>query len=770
MKNTFRLFKTQLTLAVVLFCASIGFAQVVAVPSGCTVVLAGAGGTVGTSTSLPPGRVGNGGVVIMADPSGGGSFTFSGTTATTASWLLRGDISNTAVSPSAVNNAPPQPVPGLTANIFTCNKSLRTNSSETANPSWGRSKGQVRVSWTVAPCNNSITFDIFKTFATIPSIVGPRCLEPNKVYTYSIDQVASDNANDNIGFDKYYWSGLPAGAVNSYFSADNSSITFTTASGPVPALSTLKCCIGRYNTTANADGGNGPNLTLLPANYLTCTTLDLIPLTTGPSYVTAPPSCHPTGAVSFNVVYPNIPATTPVTTYTWAAPNTGWTVGAPVVGATSTTVTVTTPNNNPGLLSLIINGICQTVSVNYQIDRNLVAPSLSIVASSPTTSTCINSGGSGNYTISPNASANPIIWTTLPAVITGVSLSNATTSTVTVNVAANTVVSSFSLVASSSIALCNPISSISTTIYVRPATPTITGPTPACIVRGTTTTTAISCNAVTGATGYSWDLTGAPGWSISANGTTVNPTFIPNDTTAGSAIIKVKALGVTGVSCDSNVSANYTVNYSPVAPAIAAITCWNISSPMPAFIDLPITNFQNFGTYAVTSNPSLFSGTSSVVGSSIRLNNPVLLNTGSYTLVVTHTNGSCTAGTTNYTVATTAATPLSTVVYAGAGTFADNYNLSLATGETFVAFQVNNVTVTNSGTVSIFVGPTSGQLSLAGAPLAPGSTVSAIVSVGGCLKRIFSPTIGTRGNARQAAPGSISPSQTIADIKIYPNL
>jgi len=751
-----------------LLLTSMSYAQVVSVPSGCTVVVAGTGGTLG---AFPTGKVGDGGAVIMPDPSGGGIFTFSGGGATTASWNLKGDLSNSTASP--FYGSPTQPASGLSANIITYNKNYRLLSSEGLNPSWARSKGLVRVNYSSAGCGQSISFDVFKTYANIPSIVGPTCLEPGKIYTYSIDQIASDNANDNIGFDKYYWSGLPAGSVNAYYSADNSSITFTTGSGPVPDISTLKCCVGRYNTTANADGGNGPN----PnggVTYTTCVTKDLIPVPTGPIYAIVPPTCHPTGSASFNVAYANLPVTVPPTTYTWTAPNTGWTISTPVVGPTKTTITVTTPNNNPGALLLTINGPCSSTSFSYQINRNLAAPLL-VVPSSPTTSTCINLGGSGNYTISPNASANPVIWSTIPASITGVTLGNATTSTVTVNVASNVTVPSFTLQVKSSIAACNS-TSISTTIYVRPATPTITGPTPACIPRGTTPTTAISCNSVTGATGYLWNLSGATGWSIVNNGNqnTVNPTFIPNGTGTGigSVTISVTALGVSGASCDSNPSANYTVNYSPVAPTISPITCWNTSVPSVGTLVMPsktltITNLQNFGTYSVVANPALFSGSSiNLSNGEITLSNPVFLNPGSYSIAVRHSNVPCTDATTtlNFTVtAVTVTSPVTAVTFNGPNGIVDNYTYTTAGtgGVTFASWFVNNAPVVANGTT---VSTVLNQLSLAGTT--PPTNVGIYVNDNGCFKRIFSPTVGTKSNSKQSDPNNRT---TIKEIVISPN-
>jgi len=779
--------KIHLAIIACVFLTSMSYAQVVAVPAGCVVVIPGTGGTVGP---YPTGFVGNGGIVSMPDPSGGGQFNFSvAGTATTASWSLRGDISNTNVTP---NSSPVQPAAGSSANIFTCNKYVRTSETST---SWARSKGQVRLSFSQSGCSGqTLTFDIFKSFTAspltnVPEIVGPSCLKPNTTYTYSVDQIVSDNINDAIGVDSYYWSGIPAAylpgsSTDFYTSADGSSITFKTGAS-VTAFD-LQCCYGRVNPTANnVDGGVSTYTTLfVPGSHSTCVTKQLKVAPSQPGFTAttflntlatmnatvSPSACLATGQNTFTLTYPN-PASGQI--YTWTAPNSGWTFTTNTT-ATTTLTGNTNGNNNPATITLTITGnTCDPVVFNYQINRNLAAP-LQVVATG-VNGTCINATSTGvnTYTISPNPFGIPLTWSTVPASVAGVTLVNANSNTVTVNTAGAALGTSFTLqvIASGSTTPCN--TAISTTIYVRPAPPTITGPTPACIPRGTTTTTAISCNAVTGATGYSWNLTGAPGWSIFANGNTVNPTFTPNGTGTGPVTISVTALGVSGAGCNSNPSASFIVNYSPVAPAVSAISCWNTSVPTVGSLVMPtktltITNLQNFGTYSVDPNPALFSSASVNSGTGvITLINPVFLNTGSYSIVVRHSNGPCTAATTTLTVTVTAVTvttPPTAVSFNGPNGIVDNYTYVVGTtpaGVTFASWFVNNAPVVANGTT---VSTVLNQLSLAGTT--PPTNVGIYVNDNGCFKRVYSPSVGTKSASRQSNPNNGTP---IKEIIISPN-
>ncbi|WP_116788699.1 T9SS type A sorting domain-containing protein [Flavobacterium psychrotrophum] len=611
----------RIAFAILMLTGALTWAQTVTVPSGCTVVVAGTGGTLGAS-----GTVGDGGVVIMADPGGGGIFTFNPPSGvTSANWFLNGDLSNSTASP--FYNAPTQPSAGLTANIITYNKNFRSASSEGLNPSWARSKGQVRVSYSVPGCGSSIAFEIYKTFGNIPAIVGPTCLEPNKTYTYSIDQVASDNANDNIGFDKYYWSGLPVGAINSYFSADNSSITFTTPASFPPF--TLKCCVGRYNTSSNVDGGNGP----IPSGsvtYTTCTTAPVYLGPTAPAYTTAPPTCHPTGASLFTIVYPN--PTSGI--YTWTAPNTGWVISSSST-ATTTTITVATPNNNPGGLVLTITGTpCNsTVTIPYQVNRSLTG-SIIIPGTTSPGSICMLAGSSNNQFNLGAASANSTVWTlsSTPAGATGVSLSSVAgqpSSTVAVNIASNaTINATYTLTATASTSPACNATSATYTFNVRPLTPTITGT--ACVVKGALTPRTYTCTASNGAS-YNWVF--PSGWTAGSFTTTTNSiTVTPASATAvlnGNAT--VTATGLSG--CNSATSAPFAINYSPVAPILGATTCMNVGATTAS---VAISNAQTFGNYTVTSSPVGITSSGVITSGSLALTIPPTLAAGTYSITVFH--------------------------------------------------------------------------------------------------------------------------------------
>jgi hypothetical protein len=641
--NIIKKLKTQLIVAIVLCCASMGFAQVVQVPSNCRVVVAGIGGTLGFG---PTGRVGQGGMVAMPDillvspftTNQGGSFTFIPPVVipaiTTATWSLLGDLSNTAPAgslPGVVGNynGVTQPPAGLSATILSYNKSYRSSEGVApSSPSWARSNGQVRVSWTTPGCGTSITFNVYKNFnptittitppitpvAAVPIIVGPSCLKPLTQYTYSVDQIVSDNANDAIGFDSYYWSGLPSALVSAnttYRSADSSSITFTT--GAVVTPFTLQCCYGRVNPNT-ADGGVSSLTNLVVGSPSTCVTKALIVSPTAPIYVTAPPTCLPTNVPnlgSFTVVYPNVPVTVPPTTYTWTAPNTGWTLSTSLVppANVNTALTVNTNGNlNPGTLTLTINGGCDPVIINYQINRSITAP-FTVVPVLPTT-TCLNSTSTGNnYTLSPNPGGNSIEWVTIPgtnpanppAAVAGVTLVNANTATVTVNTTGAT--GNFLLVARSGVASCNS-TFVFTQINLRPAAPTVVVGTvpPTCVPLSSAGLTTFSVTSP-GASSYTWTL--PAGWINSgtvAQQTSGNPTLVPpvNNSAVGAAALPPGVISVVANSASgcSSTPTNFTVNYirittntlqagagncdqysinTNVAPCMGTITNWTVN-------------------------------------------------------------------------------------------------------------------------------------------------------------------------------------------------
>ena len=722
--------KAHLALAVTLFGAGLVVAQpVIKVPPNCIVVVAGTG--VGAFTG-PGAQVGNGGIVCMPDPfdfpaSSNGEFNYVANGTTLSGWNLRGDIS---IQTATINNAAIQSAGAVTPqNIQSYNKILRF--AENANPSLARSKGRVTVSYVSGVCGSSITFEIFKSYSSpLPNIVGPDCLLPNTTYTYSVDQIASDNATDAIGFDSYYWSGLPAGAINVYNSADNSSITFTT--GATITTGNIKCCFGRCNPF----DGDASSI------HTSCVSKLINPQPLAPVYSTPPPTCLNTGLTSFTVVYP-----TPILpiTYTWTAPGTIWTLVTTTVGATQT-LTVTGLDNNPGSLQLIINnGACLPTTINYPINRNFVSPSIAI-----TGPTCVSPGTYG-YSLPSNALLNPTTVSAIPLGWT-VTPTNGTGSTFNITIPIGTVGGIYNMKVYSTI--CSSVF-VTLTINVKPATPVISNssPTPNCVVRGLTPTiNTISCALVTGATSYTWTL--PTGWSC-INCTTNNPTFTPNGTTAGPVSLTVTANGAN--SCISNPSAAFTINYKPVIPIGITSACMSSGSITGT---VSVTNAQNFGSYSVTSLPAGITG-SNATGVNIPLTIPSSLAPGVYNLFIAHTTTSCGSATNAVGFPVTIAANIagSTTIALNPSNPCDQYAVNfLPVGSTYV-WKINGATPSGPN-FSIF----GNGITLCGTT-AP-TSVCVDVTVGGCTTRVCSASIGTHG----LRPTISNNSDTILDnVKIYPN-
>lgn len=565
MNTIYKIFKTQLLLAVVLFGVSMGFAQiqpkvVVQVPSACIVVVPGYGGNIASAEgvlSVVPGRVGSGGIVVMPDPfdqpTAIGNFTCTTiidaqtpVAVTLKSWSLKGNLSfqtatlNNAALQSSVYPATPLTTVGV-VNIQSYNNLLRSAENAPLNSwsdaSWGRSKGIVGVSYVSGACGGSILFEVYKKyradytkggifFQQLPVIVGPDCIEPNKTYTFSVDQIASDNATDNIGFDSYFWSGTLLPLINQseiYYSADRSSITFKIPSTlPTPSTPyTLKCGFGRANPF---------DATLASNTSFVTKPLGLIPST--PVYVTgsslnsdASLNCKNTGITSFAV------AITPVAglAYTWASPDTTWVLTPSGVQGENLSVGLNANDNNPGKIELTItNGSCTPVKFLYQITRNFTS-AISILAPSLT---CLVPGSIANafsiQSATPalgNPLLNPTTWT-LPVGWTITGATNSTKSAITVTVPTSTAAGAYTVSAKSN----SCAGSISTTVNVPPAAPVFTQTSANCVLKGAIGITNIKVDTSTvpgtPTTGYVWTITPASsGWSITAGDGTSTPTF-----------------------------------------------------------------------------------------------------------------------------------------------------------------------------------------------------------------------------------------------------
>jgi hypothetical protein len=562
MKNTTPFFKGGVLVAFCLLFTAIAFAQpVIKVPPTCEVVFAGTG--LGASIGFG-GAVGDGGIVAMPDPfdftSSAGNFYYASDETELIGWRLFGDISmqtdtsyNEVVQPEGAVNP---------LNLQSYNKNLRpaeipSESQPLLNSRWARSKGRVIVYYSSRPCKASIQFQIFKRYkhipgskkpSVVPPIFGSDCVLPNTIYTYSVDPIASDNANDEIGFDKYYWSGLPDGSSIVYSASDNSSITLLT--GESVSDFTLQCCYGR----ANGWDGDAEE----PALHTTCITKTVIGQPTQPNFITEPPGCLDTGLTSFGIEI-NPESIAAGTTYSWSAPGTNWTIdqgGVPSGQA----VEVSGLDNNTGTLFLTVaNNGCQPATFSFPINRNYTSP-FAISGNN-----CVSAGSSYTYSL-PGGLENPTTWTA-PSGWT-VSATNATASTVNIGIPGNAASGAYTLSAAS----VSCVGTISLTVNVRPVAPVFSTSSASCVAKGTTPVNTITIDTTvpgTPTTGYVWNLTGAPGWSIATGNGTATPTFIPNGTTSGPVTISVTLTGSGG--CSSLV-ATRTISYIAISSALNSST------------------------------------------------------------------------------------------------------------------------------------------------------------------------------------------------------
>lgn len=610
-------------------------AQLVSVPSGCTVVKVGDPGGVLGGTGV--GVISNGSIVEMSDPYAGGNFTLSGATANY--WRLYGDLS------FATANAPGNPDQGptgavATVNVRSFNKSVRTPSETTApsTSAMARSKGRVLVRYTLpSGCPGFLTFDVLKnwTGGYAPPIVGPNCFpSPAALITYSVDQVSSDNALDAIGSDLYYWTLKNANGTGPdlftqpgntfYTSADRSSITinmldpaFTTwynngNSGPY----VLTCSYGRVNTTNYWDGGDG---TTLPGNTHNVTVTKTIgAVAAAPTFTTPVPTCLPTNQSSFAVAY------TPVAgnSYAWSCSNATW-----GLSAGSGTLNVTQTGANPATLTLTVTSPCGINTYNYAVNRSLVG--ISLIAQY----TCVAPNTAFNLQVPDDALGNVISWS-------GVTWThndfNAAHSKVTFIVPAGQCAGVYRIYANTTSCTSNQIY---VDINVKPATPTLTGPT--CVASGGGAAVTYTSSAPCGATSYTWSNN--MGMTGSSSTSTIG--YTPAGTGNGS--VYVTANGTNG--CNSN-QASLAVYRNPIAPALANINipvCINVGKTGTATFS--ISSPQPGATYTWTFPAGLTTTAMPITG------NPVTIATtgtpGNYTCSVScSTGGTCAPQSTSFSV------------------------------------------------------------------------------------------------------------------------
>lgn len=557
--------------------------------------------------------------VANANTSGAGSgpMTFTVNTATLPAgasnfvWSVSGDLTI-----NGVNNL-------ANVTIGTLNKSLRTSSGGAAIASdLGQSKGRLNLSYTFTPvgtggpCTGVVStggfsIDLFKKFnattaPSVPPIVGPNCLEPNRDYTYSVDPIMTDNIIAEIGVDKYVWD-VAAVIVNGgsiqYNSVDNSSITIRTGN-PVPASSTMRCYFGvvnspptqttvasqAYSTLGLQSGTGAPTVTLSGA-----ATGTINPSTS----INAPSKCIPTtatgtGSLTFTVTQQG------TATYSWSFGTyngdnpsnlNGWNTNPPATGnlpytKTGTSLVINNIQNQPGTVKLTVFGCGAPITYTYHINR-----SHSQIASVTLGPNCINPGPTGNTvaaTLAANANQNVLNWAgnanfTFPVA------SNGTTITAT-----NTAIPNSYSLPVSFLGCSSPTQSY--TVNIRPTSIT-NSPVTLCIPRNSTPV-AVTFTP-TGTSQYSYSVTGAGntlnGATLTSVSATNNVVNIQRTTTAAGGNLTATFTAAAGCAFTAPVIPISTV---PVVPTVTPPSCVNGNVPSSNAL-ININSHLGVGTYTV---------------------------------------------------------------------------------------------------------------------------------------------------------------------------
>ncbi len=717
----------------------------VKVPDNCIVVVTGSSGLTGTPVSLGPGGVvGNGGIVVMSDPFTpdplvDDQFTIYDNTTTLQTWWLLGDLSFQSGSLD-------QSIPATTSatSIYSFNKNPR-QSEQPSN--LARSKGRVYISYDASPCGGRIEFDIYKKYddSIVPSIIGPDCWLPDSVYTYSVDQIASDNLGDGIGIDMYYWKiednngtliynseAPPSSYPDSYTSADKSSIT-TKVPSSLNSPYTITCCFGRANDWDGNAGGT----------HTTCVSKVIGAQPIQPSVNI--PSCVSVSASSFTA---SIVSPVAGYTYHWTTSNSAWTP----VFVIGTSATFGTLGTGEGTVFLTVDaGGCSSSQFHYNIGRTLEEPITTI-----TGATCLSAGDDYTFEVT-NASQLNIDWI-LPSgwVIDPNPPTNGNHSVINVQVPNTATVGTYTLEAWS----CDNNVLISKTVYVRPENPVISSPANAsiCIAQGDNTPLTFTVSPVGN---YQWQI--PAGWNPVGPVTSESITVTPDGITTGAVI----ATGVGAGGCTSLSDASWTINFDAVQPdTIDPVACWNFGYDADNVITVQNAPYPFFGTYTVTSSPTgLFSSYDFDPNTgAITLHTLGSAPAGTYILTITHSTGGVCLPQSNTNIP---------IDFGGNGAVFSNY---FSTGNCDYYFGPSNTTtwlvdgqpVTSNGTTVTIVG--GNTLILCGTNTPP-TSVCAEVTTGGCTTRVCSDTLGTH-SAIMINGGSdsfIKNGSSRDLIEVYPN-
>jgi hypothetical protein len=263
----------------------------------------------------------------------------------------------------------------------------------------GYGKGRITLLYNQSPIcgGQAVSFDVTKKFTSTDPIIGPTCVRPGEVVTFSVKPIISSSAQiaAQIDIDKYIWKingvtvetspWLPSGNPAAYKSGDGSSVTLI-APANLTGNPVLSVSVGRCNT-------------LTPVS-LTLSTKANIPVFSGTI-----PSCIPANSTAqFTMSVVNEAGVT----YTWSGPS-GWVFSTPVVAGGLNTVTIT-PNKDAGEVTVVAkatNASCESAVNKVFISRQLIAPYNAITGGTG----CLTVGTAYTFTLRDAPANTTYEWT-----------------------------------------------------------------------------------------------------------------------------------------------------------------------------------------------------------------------------------------------------------------------------------------------------------------------------------------------------------------------
>ncbi|MBZ4043334.1 T9SS sorting signal type C domain-containing protein [Flavobacterium hibisci] len=311
-------------------------------------------------------------------------------------------------------------------------------------------------------------------------------------------------------------------------------------SGNTLTISGTPTASGTFNYTIPLTGGSCGGT----RNATGTITVTAVPAT--PGTISQPTNkCASTTGNTFSIT--SVPG---ATSYTWSVTGTGWAVTA---GGTTTSATITI-GSGAGIVSVTATNACGTSSASTTGSvAPTTAPATPGTITQPT-NTCAGSTGN-TYSIASVSGATSYTWSVTGTGWAVTAGGTTTSATITIGSGAGTV----SVTATNACGTSSASTTGSVAPTTAPATPgTITQPTNKC---AGSTGNIFSIASVTGATSYTWSVTGT-GWSVTSGGTTNSATI-----TIGSGIgtVSVTATNACGTSSAST-TGNITPTTAPATP------------------------------------------------------------------------------------------------------------------------------------------------------------------------------------------------------------